>query len=161
MFSDEQFTLYAQEYMDTIFRVAFNYLKSRADADDITQNVLLKLYGTKREFESDSHMKHWLIRVTVNECKKTLIAPWRQNESIEDYAAMLHFKTPEHGDLFYEVMKLPKKYRLAIYLHYYEDYSTDEISELLGIPGATVRTHLSRGRERLKSILLLEAKCNV
>jgi len=161
MLNDEQFTQYAQEYMGTIFRVAFNYLKSRTDADDITQNVLVKLYKTKREFESDSHMKHWLVRVTVNECKKTLKAPWRQIESIEDYAATLHFKTPEHNDLFYEVMKLPKKYRLAIYLHYYEDYSTDEISELLGIPGATVRTHLSRGRERLKSILLLEAKCNV
>ena len=66
MFSDDQFTLYAQEYMDTIFRVAFNYLKSRADADDITQNVLVKLYKANREFESDSHMKHWLIRVTVN-----------------------------------------------------------------------------------------------
>ena len=108
MYSDEQFTQYAQEYMDTIFRVAFNYLKSRTDADDITQNVLLKLYKTKKEFDSDSHMKHWLIRVTVNECKKTLMAPWRQIESIEDYAATLHFKTPEHSDLFYEVMKLPR-----------------------------------------------------
>ena len=123
MYSDEQFTQYAQEYMDTIFRVAFNYLKSRADADDITQNVLLKLYKSNREFESDSHMKHWLIHVTVNECKKTLTAPWRQFESIEDYAAKLHFMTPEHSDLFYEVMKLPKKYRLAIYLHYYEAMS--------------------------------------
>ena len=118
MFSDEQFTQYAQEYMDTIFRVAFNYLKNRADADDITQNVLIKLYKAKMEFESDSHMKHWLIRVTINECKKTLTAPWRHTESIDDYAATLKFMTPEHSDLFYEVMKLPKKYRLAIYLHY-------------------------------------------
>ena len=57
MFSDEQFTQYAQEYMDTIFRVAFNYLKSRTDADDITQNVLIKLYDANREFESDIHTR--------------------------------------------------------------------------------------------------------
>jgi len=161
MLNDVQFTGYAQKYMDTIFRVAFNYLKSRMDADDITQNVLLKLYTADKQFESDDHMKHWLIRVTINECKKTLIAPWRHTEPIEDYAATLHFTTPEHSDLFYEVMELPKKYRIAIFLYYYEDYSTDEISKLLGIPKATVCTHLSRGRERLKSTLLLEANYNV
>ena len=75
MQSDEQFTRYAQRHMDTIFRVAFSYMKSRADADDITQNVLLKLYHSDKLFESDVHIKHWLIRVTINECKKTLGSP--------------------------------------------------------------------------------------
>ncbi|MCL2002710.1 MAG: hypothetical protein FWG72_01745 [Oscillospiraceae bacterium] len=94
MFADEQFTQHAQEYMDVIFRVAFNYLKSRADADDVTQNVLLKLYCTDKVFESDGHMKHWLLRVTVNECKKALLSPWRRAEPLEDYAASLPFPSP-------------------------------------------------------------------
>ena len=153
MFTDEQFTLYAKQFMDTIFRVAFSYLKSRVDADDITQNVLIKLYRESKEFESDSHVKHWLIRVTINECKKALISPWRKTEPIDDYANTLTFTSPEHSELFYTVMDLQKKYRVAIFLHYYEDYSTDEISQLLGIPKATVRTHLKRGREQLKNIL--------
>lgn len=154
MFTDEQFIKCAQKNMDTVFRVAVSYMKSRTDADDITQNVLIKLYHADKEFESDAHVKHWLIRVTINECKKALLSPWRQSEPIGDYAASLTFATPEHSELFYAVMDLPKKYRVAIFLYYYEDYSTEEISQLLGIPQATVGTHLKRGRERLKKHLL-------
>ena len=61
------------------------------------------------------------------------------------------FPSPEHSNLFYAVMALPSKYRVVIYLHYYEGYSTEEISKLLRIPSATVRTQLKRGREMLKS----------
>ena len=92
MYTNEQFTQYAQKHMDTVFRVAFNYLKNRTDADDITQNVLIKLYHADKEFESDAHMKHWLLRVTINECKKVLIAPWKHTEPIEDYINTLTFK---------------------------------------------------------------------
>lgn len=56
--------------MDAVFRLAFSYLKSRADADDITQTVLLRFYETDKVFESDAHVKNWLLRVTVNECRK-------------------------------------------------------------------------------------------
>jgi len=153
MLTDEQFTLYAKQYIDTIFRVAFSYLKCHADADDISQNVFIKLYRAGKNFENDSHVKHWLIRVTINECKKALISPWRRTEPIEDYANTLSFTSQEQNELFDKVMDLPKKYRVAVFLHYYEDYSTDEISQLLSIPKATVRTHLKRGREQLKNIL--------
>ena len=70
MVVEENFTSLAQKYMDTVFRLAFSYLKSRADADDVTQNVLLALYRTDKAFESEAHVKNWLIRVTINECKK-------------------------------------------------------------------------------------------
>ncbi|MCL2633987.1 MAG: sigma-70 family RNA polymerase sigma factor [Oscillospiraceae bacterium] len=156
MYTDEQFTRYAQMYMDTVFRVAFNYLKSHTEADDVTQNVLLKLYQTKKVFENDEHVKHWLIRVAINECKRVLLSPWRKVEPIDDYAATLEFKTPEQSELFSKVMELPEKYRVAILLYYYEDYSTEEISRLLKIPQATVGTHLKRAREKLR-IKLLEA----
>lgn len=160
MFTDEQFICLAQTYMDTVFRVAFNYLKNRAEADDVTQTVLLKLYQSNREFESELHIKHWLIRVAINECKKTVLSPWRRTEPLEDYAASLSFTTPEHSELFFATMALPKKYRMAIFLHYYEDYSTQEIAQVLNIPKATVCTHLKRGRELLKN-KLLEAQDHV
>ena len=154
---DEQFTAWAEESMDMIFRVAFNYLKSRADAEDVTQDVLVKLYQRQAPFESDAHRKHWLLRVTINCCKKRLLSPWRKTEPLEDYAETLSFSTPEHSQLFYLIMELPRKYRLAIYLYYYEEYSTAEIGELLHIPQATVATHLFRGRELLRK-KLTEAK---
>ncbi|MCL2842867.1 MAG: sigma-70 family RNA polymerase sigma factor [Oscillospiraceae bacterium] len=154
MITDEQYTAYARMYMDTVFRVAFNYLKSRSDADDITQNVLIKLYRANKTFENNAHIKHWLIRVTINECKRTLLSPWRHIEPIEDYIETLSFEAPEQNELFEMVMKLPAKYRISIFLYYFEDYSTEEIAQLLNVPNATVRTRLKRAREHLKSELL-------
>lgn len=153
MFTDERFTCLVRRYIDTVFRVAFNYLKSSADADDITQNVFEKLLRETKSFESDEHIRNWLIRVTINECRKLLRAPWRKHESFEDYARTLSFDNQAHSDLFYAVMALPKKYRLPIYLHYYEEYSTQEIAGILKIPKNTVCTQLKRGRELLRKQL--------
>jgi len=160
VFTEEQFSQYAQVYMNTIFRVAFNYLKSHSDADDITQNVLLKFYQTDKTFESDAHIKHWLIRVTINECKQAFLSPWRRVEPIDDYAKTLSFETPEQNELFDLVMKLPTKYRITILLYYYEEYKADEIALLLGIPLSTVKTRLKRAREKLKNTIL-EVESNV
>lgn len=153
MFTDEQFTHIAKRYMDTVFRVAFSYMKSRADADDITQNVLLKLYRYEGDFQSEAHLKNWLIRVTINECKSAVRSLWRQTESLEDYVNSLAMPTQEHTDLLEAVLALPKKYRVAVYLYYYEGYSTAEMAELLSLPEATVRTHLARARAKLRTIL--------
>lgn len=150
MFTDEQFTCIVSRYIDTVYRVAFNYLKNPSDADDITQTVFEKLLREKKVFESDEHIRNWLIRVTINACKKLLRSPWRRNESFEAYAGTLTFDNPAHSELFRAVMALPKKYRLPIYLHYYEEYSTQEIAGILKIPKNSVCTHLKRGREMLK-----------
>ena len=153
MLTEEQFSYLAKKYMDTVFRLAFHYTKSRSESDDITQEVLLKLYRTDKPFESEDHVRYWLIRVTVNECKRAFLSPWKRTEPIEDYAEQLAFKTPEHSELFHAVMALPQKYRVPIFLHYYEGYSCGEISQFLSIPNATVRTRLRRGREQLKTDL--------
>lgn len=153
MLTNEQFTCLAQRYIDTVYRVALNYLKSPVDADDITQNVFLKLLQEKKPFDSDDHVKHWLIRVTVNECKNLVRSRWWRAESIEEYAGTLAFDNQVQSDLFQMVMALPRKYRLPIYLHYYEEYSTQEIGQLLKLPKNTVCTQLRRGRELLKESL--------
>ena len=82
-----------------------------------------------------------------------LRSPWRKTESFEDYAAKLTFENPERSALFYAVMDLPKKYRLPIYLYYYEGYSTAELAEILRMPKGTVCVNLKRGRELLKQSL--------
>ena len=153
MFSEEQFTSLATTHMDMIFRLAFSYLKSRADADDVTQTVLLRLYKTGKAFESDAHVKNWLLRVTVNECKKLLRSPWRRTEDFEAYAETLSFDEPRYAGLFEAVMALDGKCRAAVVLHYYEGYTISEISALLRVPAGTVGTRLKRAREKLKLYL--------
>lgn len=160
MMNDEQFTRLTRRYIDTVFRVALNYLRSPADAEDVTQTVFEKLLREKKVFENEEHIRAWLIRVAVNECKKMLRSPWRRVEPLEDYLTAVAFDNPAHSDLYRAVMELPKKYRMAIYLHYYEGYSTQEIASLLRIPKNTVCSHLKRGRELLK-LQLQEADDNV
>ena len=151
--TDQQFVPLAQRYMDTIFRIAYSYLRSQADADDVTQDVLIQLYKTETAFESDDHLKHWLIRVTVNRCKNIFRSPWRKVENIADYENSLTFEAPEHRELFNAVMALDKRYRLPGLLYYYEGYSQKEIAGLLSLPEETVRTRLFRARGKLKATL--------
>lgn len=151
--TDQQFVPLAQRYMDTIFRIAYSYLRSQADADDVTQDVLIQLYKTDTAFESDDHLKHWLIRVTVNRCKNIFRSPWRKVEDIADYENSLTFEAPEHRELFDAVMALDKRYRLPVLLYYYEGYSQKEIAGLLSLPEETVRTRLFRARGKLKTTL--------
>ena len=153
MMTNEEFTCLAKRYIDTVYRVAFNYIRSQADADDITQNVFLKLLQSKQTFENEVHAKNWLIRVTINECKNLVRSRWWRTASFEDYAATLTFDNQAQSELFYTVMSLPRKYRLPIYLHYYEGYSTKEIAHILKVPKNTVCTQLKRGRELLKESL--------
>jgi len=141
-----------ERHRDTVFRVAFNYLRSAADADDVCQDTFVALYRSGREFEDDEHLKAWLVRVAINQCKSMFRMPWRRVEDIDGYAERIAAPLDGHA-LLREVMALPEKYRIPVYLFYYEGYRTDEIARMLGVPGATVRTRLARARKRLASVL--------
>lgn len=144
----------AERYRDCIFAIAYNYMKNSYDADDITQNVLIKYYNNKKVLESEEHKKNWLIRVTINECKKMLLSPWRSRcQNLEDYADSLQFEEKEQSRLFLAVMELPWKYRAVVHLYYYEDYSTREIAKILGVRETAVTTRLMRARRMLRETL--------
>lgn len=108
---------------------------------------------TDKAFESDAHLKNWLIRVTVNRCKMLFRSPWRRHEDIDDYAETLSFEQPRDGELFKAVMALDKKYRVPLLLFYYEGYSTAEIASMLSLAEKTVSTRLFRARAKLRTIL--------
>lgn len=145
-----EFAGIVEEYGDMVFRVAFSALKRREDAEDVTQEVLLKLWRADKDFASREHMRFWLIRVTVNECRRA--ARWyRRNVPVEEVPE--RSDAPESRELLDTVMALPEKLRVAAYLFYYEGYSTREIARLVSAPEATVRSRLSRARERLREIL--------
>ena len=151
--SNEEFATFAEKYMDTIYRVAYSWTKNTDDANDVTQDVLIQLYKTTKEFESDSHMKNWLIKVTVNCCKMIFRSPWSKMEDIENYGETLGFEDESYLELFQAVMNLDKKYRVPLMLFYYEGYSTAEIASLLGIPEKTVSTRLFRAKGKLRNYL--------
>ena len=141
-------------YQDNLFAVAFNICQNAQDAEDVIQDTFVQYYTTKKEYENEQHIRAWLIRVTVNKAKNVTRAFWRRNRvSIEDYMETLVFETPESENLFETVMKLPEKYRIVIHLYYYEDYSINEIADILKLSESNVKTRLSRGRVMLKNVL--------
>lgn len=153
MRNEAEFTALACAFQDDIFRLALGYLKSYDAADDVTQEVLIALYRSDKEFENDQHAKNWLIKVTMNECRKLWRRPWRHHEDIDDYAERIFQEQKDYSDLFAAIMKLDKQKRIAVILHYIEGYSLAEIAEMTAIPQATVGTHLARARAKLKDIL--------
>lgn len=140
-------------YGDTVFRVACHALGNRHDAEDVSQSVLLKLYQTDKVFESDDHAKHWLIRVTVNECRRLLRSPWRSRVlPLEDWDGPAA-EGEDHSDVLAAVMALSAKYRLCVYLYYFEEYSIRDIAQALETKESTIQTRLARAREKLKQTL--------
>ena len=144
-----------EKYKDNIFAIGFNYFKNSIEADDVVQETFFKLARSGKDFENEEHLRNWLIRVAVNECKRVSLSSWvRKKVSLEEYTGQIDFETKEESLVFTAVMSLPKKYRQVIHLYYYEDCSTAEIADILGISRTAVTTRLLRGREKLKKDLL-------
>lgn len=123
-----------KKYQDDIFRIALSFLRSPDLANDVVQEVFYKYFLCKKEFENERHLKNWLIKVAVNQCKKELGSPFRKRTVlIEDYINALEFEVPEQSQLVLAVMKLKPKYRTAVHLYYFEGYSVKEISQLLAV----------------------------
>lgn len=135
-------------YAKMVYRLAFAQLRSGPDADDVFQEVFLRYVSAGRSFESEEHRKAWLLRVTVNCCRKVQTSPWRTRT--EPLNEELPFTDPEKSELFTLVGALPPPYRGVLHLYYYEGYSTEEIGTILGRRAATVRSQLVRGRAILK-----------
>ena len=154
MLTNREFSTLAERYLNLVYRVALNCVGSPADADDVTQNTMLRLLRQKEGFQSEEHARRWLIRVAVNESRRLLTAPWRRRTvGLEELAAVLPAAEGERLELLEAVLSLPAKYRLPLYLYYYEGYQVGEIGELLKRRASTVQTQLARGRELLRKQL--------
>jgi len=144
-----------------VFRIAYSYVKCVHDAEDVTQDVFLKLYKCTAEFAADENLKAWLIRVTINQAKSLLRSSWKSKRGeladLENSELASVGYLPENClELYDYVESLKPKYRTIIYLYYYEQYSVKEIAGILKIQQSTVTTQLGRARNQLKEILLAE-----
>lgn len=136
-------------YRDDVYRLAVSYTRNPQEAEDVCQTVFCKLME-QGDLVSGKE-KAWLMQVTANECRSLLRSSWwKKTVALEDTLT-----APEHhiDETIGAVMALPPKYRVVLYLRYYEEYSTAEIGQLLKLPVSTVTTRLSRGREILKKKL--------
>ncbi|NOW03276.1 RNA polymerase sigma factor [Clostridium beijerinckii] len=140
-----------ETYSDMLIRISYSYMKNLSDAEDITQEVFIKLLEKRPNFKNETHEKSWLIRVAINLSKDKLKSSYFKNTtSLEDDFVDT---TQEDNDVIQAVLSLPVKYRSIVFLYYYENYSISEISNILSIKESTVGSQLSRGRKLLKSIL--------
>lgn len=138
-------------YSQTVAAVCVMRVQNWADAEDCYQNVFLKLLTKAPAFRDENHLKAWLIRVAVNECKNYI----RDNRRVLSLDSLgsepVSFDTTS-SDLSWALMRLPSDYREVLYLFYSERYTVREIASILGKRENTVKTLLRRGRERLKAI---------
>ena len=153
MMEQQTFTAVVKRHSDMVLRLAFARLGNRSDAEDVTQNVFLALFQSDKVFESDAHLRNWLICVTLNECRKHWRSPWQKRVVSSAETAFLPLEAPESIGLYHAIMALDAKLRTVVVLHYCEGYTIAEIGRLLHIPQGTVGTRLKRAREKLKVYL--------
>lgn len=133
---------------EMLYRLAALYLGSAGEAEDVLQDVFVKLLSQKRHFQDEAHQKRWLIRVTVNLCKDRLrSARRRATVPLEDRDLV---GREEDREILSLVLSMPEVYRSAVHLHYYEGYSVEEIGKILGLSVSAVKMRLKRGREYLR-----------
>lgn len=144
------------DYSNDVLRLAFSFTKNIFDSEDIVQVVYIKLYKELEKNNNQEFNKNWLLKVTANECKNNLKLAYRKKVVLNDELILGVAKlnsTEKIDEVSKEILKLPLKYRNVIYLYYYEGYKINEIANILNKSSGTIKTLLSRGREKLKKTL--------
>ena len=142
------------KYGSLLFKMCLLMVKNRFDAEDIVQNTLVKYYTANVRFISEVHKKNWLIKVSQNECKDLLRK--KKRHVLVQYETMEYCFTEDKEydeniiDRLIKISNLDYKYKSVIMLYYMEEYSIEEVADILGISKASVKMRLKRGRDKLK-----------
>ncbi|WP_080800383.1 RNA polymerase sigma factor [Arabiibacter massiliensis] len=150
-----------------VYRLALSQTGSAHDAEDICQDVFLRLLKDATAFEDDEHLKAWLLHVTANRCRDLHRSAWRRHaelvEAMPDTCAAFDADEDAGARALREsrvgraMEKLPAKTRLIVHLRYCEGYSAEEIARIVRCLPATVRSRLRRARGQIKALLEEEA----
>lgn len=141
-------------YQENLFRAAFSVCRNQQDAEDVVQETFIRYMRSDRDFESEEHIKAWLLRTAINQAKNVVRSFWHRNRSgTDEFLEQTAFAKPEDRDLVQAVLALPEKYRVVLHLFYYEDESVSDIASLLKISESAVKNRLLRGRKMLKNML--------
>ena len=148
-YTDEEFTYIMNTFGDMVLRICFVRLRNFADAQDVFQEVFLKLYRAKNP-PTEDYLKPWLIKTACNQCISHLRGRRIELPLSEDLSAAEEF---HDQTVINAVLSLTKTDRTIVYLFYYENLKTSEIARIIGMKDATVRTRLHRARLTLKELL--------
>lgn len=151
--TDKEITEIYDRQVDTVYYVCYSFMKNRPETEDMVQETFLRLITSGKRFENERHEKAWLIVTASNLCRDSLKRHWRRDESIEDNPSLAEQAAPSDNEVLEAILALPGAYKTAVYMFYYEGYSTREIAQYLHCPHASVRTRLARARKLLKSML--------
>lgn len=149
-------------YSNMIYGVAMRYVRDRYSADEVYSDVFYKYFLRERTFENEEHRKAWLLRVTINCCKDYLGKQTYHEELQDDMFASVQLSGTSEAsleeilDVRNALKRLREDYREVIELFYFDQLTVTEISRMLQMPVGTVKSHLLRGRNELKSMLTSE-----
>ena len=149
---DDKFIEIYNLYKNDIFRLSLSYTGKISDAEDIVQNVFIKIYNNLYKLNSDD-VKKWCMTVTINECKNLLKSFWKKKIFIKDDNNDFKVTDTYQFSIKEALYKLNLKYRIPIYLYYFEGYKIKEIASILNTNINTVKTNLNRGKKKLKMLL--------
>lgn len=141
-----------ETYLPTVYRVAYSYMKNQYDSEDAAQETFLRLMRQTKPLVDEAHLKGWLIVTASNVCRDMLRRRAREPVAL-DLCQEPSEGPPRSNDLMEAILRLPEKYKTAVYLYYYEGYSVKEIAELLDSLPNTVKSWLKRAREQLRELL--------
>ena len=150
--TDEEIMDIYNRQVDTVYRVCFSFMKTRTDTEDMVQETFLRLMSSGTEFQSEKHEKAWLIVTASNLCKDALRRAWRKHTSIDDLPEIPQ-EGPEWNPVLEAILALPVDQKTAVYMYYYEGYSSAEIAKAMRCRQGTIRSRLSRARQALKKDL--------
>ena len=145
--SEKQFDYVYNEYAKELYNIAYGYTRNRDDSIDIMQNAYVVLLGSNKKFESNEHIKYFLIRVTINE-SLDLLKSASKKRVIKNNDFVVNFPETKKEELPYDLSEivntLPEKYKTIIILHYYDDMKIKDISNVLKISEPAVKKRLER-----------------
>ena len=153
---DREIVRIVEAYSDMLMRIALNRVNSIAEAEDVVQTTFERMLRRQPHFMTREHEKAWLIKTAIRIC----IDEARKNAhrtSIPLNEEITAAYSEESFELLETIRTLPEKDRDAVYLYYYEEYSTAEIAKILGEREGTTRSRLSRARQKLKALMEGEA----
>ncbi len=151
--TDEEIADIYQRHKKTVYQVCYAYMKNPADTEDAVQDTFFRLIKSGPEFDSAEHEKAWLIRVAANVCKNMVRHWWRRRENIEELSEVPCSEDIGTDEVISAVLDLPDRYKTAVYLYYYEGYTSTEIAGLLKKPKSTIRNYLHEARAILRERL--------
>ena len=154
--SEKQFDFVYNEYAKELLYIAYGYTRNKEDSIDIMQNAYVALLKSNKKFESNEHIKYFLIRVTINE-SINLVNSYSHKKVIKNNNFVINIPEPNKEELQYDLSEivntLPEKYKTIIILYYYDDMKIKDISNVLNISEPAVKKRLERARNLIKEII--------